>query len=520
MKFIVLPNSSSIPHEGRNIGYLWSDNWNDWWEFQTLYTFAYFDDEGIEHSIGGVKIGQFSWPSDQVRPPLPEKFTELGPEFFSLGQDVSYYETIRSLGEEVADTILNALNDVVRDDDVFARASAERVMGRSLMRSVSLRTVSRQFKRVLSGGVRLTKYRFHYLSPEQLDPKFPPVELKFEVRPDSKPPTNIQVIVGRNGVGKSFYLNAMSRALVKPNGEIDEDGLFSDPDDILGDNFESPFASVLSVTFSAFDDFAMIDETRNSLKGVQYTNLGLRKRVKDSNGNWLTITQQPKELAREFIASAKVCSSGERRARWRTALRTLQSDPIFEEAEISNLLDIGEEDFGREAGRRYRRLSSGHKIVLLTITKLVEKVEERTLVLMDEPEAHLHPPLLSALIRAISDLLVNRNGVAIIATHSPVVLQEVPKECVWKLRRHGGAAVAERPTQETFAEHVGVLTHEVFGLEVTRAGFQRMLQEAVGPTDDFDDVLNKFDDKVGTEGRALISSLIAERDHSHLQDDD
>ena len=61
----------------------------------------------------------------------------------------------------------------------------------------------------------------------------------------------------------------------------------------------------------------------------------------------------------------------------------------------------------------------------------------RTLVLLDEPEAHLHPPLLSAFTRALSDLLIYRNGVAIIATHSPVVLQEVPKSCVWKLRRSG-----------------------------------------------------------------------------------
>ncbi len=40
-------------------------------------------------------------------------------------------------------------------------------------------------------------------------------------------------------------------------------------------------------------------------------------------------------------------------------------------------------------------MSSGHAIVLLTVTKLVARVEEKTLVLIDEPESHLHPPLLS-----------------------------------------------------------------------------------------------------------------------------
>ncbi len=42
-----------------------------------------------------------------------------------------------------------------------------------------------------------------------------------------------------------------------------------------------------------------------------------------------------------------------------------------------------------------KRMSSGHAIVLLTVTKLVARVEEKTLVLIDEPESHLHPPLLS-----------------------------------------------------------------------------------------------------------------------------
>ena len=113
--------------------------------------------------------------------------------------------------------------------------------------------------------------------------------------------------------------------------------------------------------------------------------------------------------------------------------------------------------------------------------------------------------------RALSDLLINRNGVAIVATHSPVVLQEVPVSCVWKIVRHGLAARADRPEIETFAENVGVLTREVFGLELTRPGFHKMLTEASGGLDSIDNILIKFDNEVGSDGRALISSLIAVR---------
>jgi predicted ATPase len=381
------------------------------------------------------------------------------------------------------------------------------------MRYVNERTIIGQFRRIIAGGARLTDYSFRYRSPAQIDPEFDPLVLHFEVEPFSKPPSNIQVIIGRNGVGKSFLLNAMSRALVT-SGDTNVNGEFIDDGD---DEFDSPFANIVSVTFSAFDDFPIIRRTKNATKGVRYTNVGLRKRVRQTddsrNAEWVTITQEPSELTEDFIASAKACATGQqRRERWRRALRTLESDPIFEEADVTELLDVDKDELGRSAGRLFRKLSSGHKIVLLTITKLVESVEERTLVLVDEPEAHLHPPLLAALIRAVSDLLINRNGVAIVATHSPVVLQEVPRNCVWKLRRQGGGAVVERPEIETFAENVGRLTHEVFRLEVTRSGFHKMIAEAISAGDDYEDVVEKFDGEIGLEGRALISAKIAERD--------
>jgi predicted ATP-binding protein involved in virulence len=151
--------------------------------------------------------------------------------------------------------------------------------------------------------------------------------------------------------------------------------------------------------------------------------------------------------------------------------------------------------------------------VLLTITRLVDLVDERTLVLLEEPEGHLHPPLLSAFIRTLADLLIKRNGVAIIATHSPVVLQEVPKSCVTLLRRAGSVSMAEKPLIETFGENVGVLTREVFGLEVTTAGFHQLLRNAVELEGlDYQGVVGRFGGQLGAEARAIAQALIADRD--------
>jgi predicted ATPase len=512
MRFAVLPNSTATPSQGKDIAYLWTDNWNDYWDFRTLYVLTYFDSSGTPHDLGGVKIGQFNWKEEQSRPEIPTQFSELDDKFFSLGQDVSYYSKIASLGPEIAKQLLSALRDVVSDPELFNRAAGERVTGTSLMRSVSMRSIEGQFRRVLQGGAALTEFSFVYTGPKPEHAEVPRLKLAFRVTPDSAPPTNIHVLIGRNGVGKSFLLNGMSRALISSSEDPDADGIFKSEESPFMTNTEVPFANLVSVTFSAFDEFSGGREPRNALaKEIRHSNIGLRQRKKDKDGNWVNITREPTELADDFSSSAKVCVKGQKRARWENALTILQADPIFAEAQVASLATIEDSQFGRQATQLFRKLSSGHKIVLLTITKLIEKVEEKTLVLMDEPEAHLHPPLLSAFVRALSDLLINRNGVAIVATHSPVILQEVPASCVWKIVRHGEVARADRPEIETFGENVGVLTREVFGLEVERSGFHRMLAEAVADETSIDAVLMKFDNEVGSDGRALISSLIAAR---------
>ena len=164
----------------------------------------------------------------------------------------------------------------------------------------------------------------------------------------------------------------------------------------------------------------------------------------------------------------------------------------------------------RRAQKFFHRLSSGHKIVLLTLTRLVETVEERTLVLLDEPEAHLHPPLLSAFVRALSDLLIQRNAVAIIATHSPVILQEVPQSCVWKLRRRGTQLTYTRTSIETFGENIGALTSEIFELEVTFSGFYKMLRDAVEEFGDYDRIVEHFNGELGWEARAILRGLLSD----------
>jgi predicted ATPase len=333
------------------------------------------------------------------------------------------------------------------------------------------------------------------------------------VDPESLPPSNIHVVIGRNGVGKTTLLTSLSSLL--RNGRDKRLGRLTfgdDPDATPKDQF----ANLITVAFSAFDSFdpparsaggPLRSRKTGTKSGISYTYVGLKKRLRVGDER-ATGNKSEDDLQHDFVESTLLCRRSARRPRWQAAMRVLEADPLFAGLGLSHLAELTDEEIEKRAGEIFATASSGHKIVLLTLTRLAELVSERTLVLIDEPEAHLHPPLVMALVRAISDLLANRNGVAILATHSPVVVQEVPASCVSLLFRSGDIVQVERPEIETFAENLGALTREIFRVEVTESGHHALIARVVEESESLDEVLGTFSDSVGAEGRALARALL------------
>jgi ABC-type cobalamin/Fe3+-siderophores transport system ATPase subunit len=485
----VLPNDLES-----NTAYLINDNWDDWFEFSTLYSLYYNDTNNNKTCIGNVKIGQTNMEEAQRRANISENFTSLSEIYFSLGQSVTYYENLNSLEDEIGNEILLGLRDISYNIELFEQIKNLKVTTVSLFREITQNEVKGQFHRIAHGGATLTPYNFTFIAPKPKNTDSY-MNLEFNVSPNSIPSTNVHVLIGRNGVGKTHLLNNMLDALFSSEATV-KHGIFNSEEKNL-------FSNVISVSFSAFDESEVKKEQKDKRQGLTYSYIGLKREGKE------TSPKSPTILKNEFIKSLNNCKLGNRKDRWKNAVKTLESDPMFQESDILRLIDISDEvAFKEESSNIFKKLSSGHKIVLLTITRLVETVEEKTFVMLDEPESHLHPPLLSAFTRALSQLLMIRNGVAIIATHSPVILQEVPKECVWILNRIGIIAKAERPERETFGENVGILTHEVFGLEVTNAGFYNLIKKAISCNDNYEDVKSYFSNQLGSEAKAIVRGLI------------
>lgn len=489
------------PSEGAEDGaYLQRDNWNDY-GYKTLWT-LFVVRHGAVHEIGAVKIGErTAGDSDE----LPNRFSALKSNYFSLGQDVEYYERLNKFGPSTRRRVLEGLNDVAVNLQLFAEVAKLEVTRKSLLRWVRPNLVETQYHRVALGGVVLSPYSFTYTTSSHDKSGHPtiPRQLDFDVNPIEMPRTNIHALIGPNGVGKSFILNDMASALSQGDsvGEIH----FNESGDSVA---AAEFAGVVSVAFSAFDAFEPSRQSR-AAGAIPAHYVGLKKQKSSESRS--ASTKDPSALAREFGRSLARCAQMSRVERWRRVLALLRSDVLFAEVLIRlGAADASSETLREDARDVFAELSSGHKIVLLTLTKLVEVVEEASLVLIDEPESHLHPPLLAAFVSALSELLEERNGVAIIATHSPVVLQEIPRSCVWKLAGAMGAITSQRPVQETYGENVGVLTQEVFGLEVVASGFHRAVFDAVEayPAADYAQLVERFGGRLGSEARALLQTKL------------
>lgn len=51
-----------------------------------------------------------------------------------------------------------------------------------------------------------------------------------------------------------------------------------------------------------------------------------------------------------------------------------------------------------------------------------------SLLLFDEPETHLHPNMIFKLVKSLYKILETEESYAIIATHSPIIIQQVPSK--------------------------------------------------------------------------------------------
>ena len=121
-----------------------------------------------------------------------------------------------------------------------------------------------------------------------------------------------------------------------------------------------------------------------------------------------------------------------------------------------------------------QNISSGQATILLYITKLVYSVNKGSLIIFDEPEVFMHPPMMKSFIRAVSNIVQKSSAFCLIATHSPVVIQEIPDCNVYKINSEHRI---EPIRYITYGQNLDTLYKNIYGVALQMTGYNSLLTE-------------------------------------------
>ncbi|GEP54646.1 hypothetical protein RSO01_18120 [Reyranella soli] len=300
-------------------------------------------------------------------------------------------------------------------------------------------------------------------------------------------------MIGRNGTGKTQLLAHLAQALTGVDDQSDDDVEPKGTSELVGATPD--FARIIAISYSAFDQFPiprnLPKRGRKSLFDYKYC--GLRN------------------------ASGKI-DIAELKTMLDAAMDAIEAEErldIFRRHAVSLLGTPTGDDFASDKSYRdklFGRLSAGQRFIIAVTADVVGFIEERSLLLFDEPETHLHPGLLSTLVAILGEILHEFASFSIIATHSPILVQQVPHRYVRILRRRGGQTTIRQPPIETFGEDLGELTRKILDLAEPERDFHVVLDRLFGDGNSAAEIEAMFEKGLPLPAQIYLESLSSEEE--------
>ncbi|EXB47946.1 AAA family ATPase [Acinetobacter sp. 1000160] len=519
---------------------------------------------GIKCGLGTLKIGyknqQEGWTIEDSR--IKNKIlNSLDDDFFSMFSSEDSYNTIweyftdeyetlsnRNLIEPInnetfirsnVNSLFNGLNEIayketLKDDENIVKD--QDVFKHSFLRSTSYTSILYDYSDSAKKNEGITNF-FVKIS-----------NIEFKSILNSRPSTNIHAIIGSNGNGKSYILD-----------KIIEDYL-------VNSEKNKKIRKLILVSFSPFDKLSSYKKfltNDNFDRKINY--IGLKEFYINASSPERLIIEQVKNnehLENEFYTNFSLALKKDRELLHKIFSEISKSHPIslFKEVDLDSILNldknedyinfileyeskktnednnkdiiyknkdelesdyinskIGSEEFKIETIEKFRKLSSGYQMIIYTLSSLIAHLEKGNLVLYDEPEVYLHPPLLLTYIKLLRSIFIEKNGMGIFATHSPILLQELPKNCVKIIKgiKNNKRIVYSSCPVETYGSSITTINNEIFKLENINTGYYNDILEnckniegefknTIDNEEKIDKVIALYNDSIGDEGLAII----------------
>lgn len=540
-------SNNQIPNNYQDsVFYLEEDNWNDYsyYTYFHLHLSSKYTEDGESMLVGGVKILKKGQEINIGYITSSQEFDSLDSDFCSLGQSLDYYDRLAHIDKDLQDQLLKSINDIIFEPSLFDVFKNEDAFNISLMRYFDINDdifklapilISREFDAFPDNKDLKFRFKTKEMSDFiEFDFDSPKYSNKFE--PEQFLPNRIAVIIGRNGSGKTTLLSKISRIVFASSSDRDylKEVAIIEPKG-LG------FPRIISISYSAFDAFQVpgirLKEKEQISKDIQkgtgrYIYCGVRDITKELEKSIETIVPDESGLLRmedilndkhadnylkpinslkkEFIDALKIIfNDGEKLA---LLLRVIQI--LAEESSLHFIHVINHRAQESELIKIFSELSTGHKFVLHSLANIIKHIENRSLILFDEPETHLHPPLLAVLMKSMRYIMNVKNSFMILSTHSPVVLQETLSKHVFVVRREGNIIQVTNPEIQTFGENIGIITSHIFGLSSDLTDFHTELDQVISsnkigtPKEILEKIEVLFAGQLSFQARAYILSQL------------
>ncbi|MBU2024861.1 MAG: ATP-binding protein [Gammaproteobacteria bacterium] len=467
------------------------DSWDDFGYKTTVELSYYSSSEENRVVLGHTKILHIS-DSEGYTEFEALEFASLSDKYCSLGQSIEYYKNIKDLG---LNDLLIDLKDCAKSDTVRNKFFELKGFGYSLIRSSRAEKILKEAKIIFKDEINVRKsnddFSFNYQT--QLINSNHSTSLDFNFKEHDILPFRINVLVGNNASGKSQILSNL--ALTLSGMEVEQQGKVEKQTE---DYF---FGDIHVVSYSPFDTFKDISQlnngkfSKNSIKSgmLPYNFYGIRK-LASIDGKNEVLLKSHVEISKEIKTGYNNIISQNRRDVYLNVLEQCLGWSVVE-SDPKNVID------------NFNFYSSGQKILIKMITDLLSSVKEDDLILIDEPESYLHPQGVSNLYHCIVKILKETKSFCIVATHSPIIVQETPSKYINILTKIGSNIKAKRPASETLGQGLNSIINEVFKVDFDGLNFFETLQAFKEAGLSIDDLEATLGNKLDFSARSYFLSL-------------
>ncbi|MER2496580.1 AAA family ATPase [Vibrio neptunius] len=444
--------------------------------------------------------------------------------FFTMLPTMNDYRAaVEELGPQLLQDMLETIHDLVyfknRSSSWFSDALDTEVFNLGFMRNSEPFYAFNNADSILHG---VDEERFEGISESlklkyKLDGFANTHEVNLNYDQSSIVPKRINILIGKNGIGKSQALNAFCRAALR----------YKDRNIFLGvgEGNDRPMINRLLAIGTPGETQNTFPAERRISQKLYYRRLSLTRNAR---------AKASKSISDMLIQLARSSERLGKKNRWNLFLDAIGNVLPLEDlvlrtknntyVKLKNLASGDGEQATLEKWAKINKksdpmlliseephsMSSGQLTFFKFALLCCLYIENGSFVLLDEPETHMHPNMITDFVELLDEILENTGSLALIATHSAYFVREIPQDQVHVFKKEANNVCISNPRLTTFGAPVDSISRFVFDDDAESKLAEKLYLRIKRQNTTFEDIVNKLGDEISVAAMMKLRQKMEE----------